>query len=105
MRLIAAIAAAAVLAGFTVQDAEKAIGGAWNSPVDPVHLMVDIQSKTMTWTEAGRQRKDTFAILSAEPGLVRVTIAGRPAIIHLTGRSITIANEGEATGRYLSRPR
>lgn len=105
MRFVLAIAAAALVAGFTVKDAEKALDGVWQSPVDPIHVRFDSARKTVAWTEAGTSRTDPFEITSTEPGLVRFTIAGRPTLAHLQGRTVTIAAEGDAKGRYLSRPR
>lgn len=57
-----AIAAAALLAGFTVQDAEKALDGQWAGMSFAIGLEINGQTKTATLTEAGKTTTGPFKV-------------------------------------------
>jgi len=107
MRLAVVIAAAAMVAGFTVQDAEQVLDGEWAGMSFPIGLAIDGAAKKATLTEAGKVVTGPFKVESVSGGAATVTISGSRFVLHVrdAGKSLMMSPVGQDKSRILNRVR
>jgi len=107
MRIISVVLAAALLAGFTVQDAEKALDGEWAGMSAPTALAIDASKGLATLTLSGRQTTGPFKIMSVSAAAATVLLSDKRYVIHIrdNGKSLLFAAEGQASSQVLNRVR
>lgn len=107
MRAVIAIAAAAVLAGFTVQDAEKALNGEWSGQAFAIGLKIDAAAKTARVVNAGKVTEGPFRIENVTGGAVTFIVADERFVVHVRndGANLMFAPMGETVSAQLKRVR
>lgn len=90
MRLAIAIAAATLVAGFTVQDAEKALDGEWAGRARAIGLEIDAKGKTATLIEDGVKKSGAFKIESVSGAAATVGIGSARYLLHVRDKGATV---------------
>lgn len=105
MRTWIAVVAALAAAGFTKEEAERALNGEWAGQAFPVALAIDAGKKTGKFIENGKTVEGPLAIEASAGDSATFSIAGRRFVMHFRdqGQSAFLAEADSQTSMRMKR--